>query len=375
MAAPAAAQTVYLAFGDSVTFGIGDTRKPPGYPPRLEALLKAEGENIEVRNLGFPGDATIEALSRIDSVLAMDGQCIIIMLGTNDVQAIASGQLSLETAIANLETIVRKSKARGFDVILATIIPRSKDATKDRNNFFSVAFTWRVRELAAALNVSLADPWERYDIANDPDSFETLFSTTNPNDTIGHPNGAGHKAIAKLMADVVQGRDTVPPVPGQIVPSIALNEIPRNSEISTAVYEHATSSGIDRPATQLLINGRVVSEQTEGSTRRKVTLSHKGKKELGCRTVLSVRSQDRADPPNVINRVLKVWDVQGLTVIVGDVDFDCRVDGFDLVSFAYRFGSMVGDERYLKLFDFNRDGRINGTDLSRLARNFGKKSN
>ena len=126
MAAPAAAQTVYLAFGDSITFGIGDTRKPPGYPPRLEALLKAEGENIEVRNLGFPGDATIEALSRIDSVLAMGGQCIIIMLGTNDVQAIASGQLSLETAIANLETIVRRSRARGFDVILATIIPRTK---------------------------------------------------------------------------------------------------------------------------------------------------------------------------------------------------------------------------------------------------------
>ena len=42
-ASPAAAQTpnVFVAFGDSITAGVGDSREPDeGYPTRLEALLR-----------------------------------------------------------------------------------------------------------------------------------------------------------------------------------------------------------------------------------------------------------------------------------------------------------------------------------------------
>ncbi|MFL6290955.1 MAG: lipase, partial [Thermoanaerobaculia bacterium] len=42
LAGSARAQTGYIAFGDSITFGVGDDplRTDKGYPPRLQALLQ-----------------------------------------------------------------------------------------------------------------------------------------------------------------------------------------------------------------------------------------------------------------------------------------------------------------------------------------------
>ena len=68
----AQAQLTYLAFGDSLTQGIGDDvdLEDKGYPPRLEQLLTAAGEEVVVLNRGRAGETTAEGLSRIDEVLA-----------------------------------------------------------------------------------------------------------------------------------------------------------------------------------------------------------------------------------------------------------------------------------------------------------------
>ncbi len=61
-------------------------------------------------------------------------------------------------------------------------------------------------------------------------------------------------------------------------------------------------------------------------------------------------------------------------MLQGDVDFDCRVDGFDLISLGRRFGIRRAHDLYLDRYDFNLDGRIDGEDLAILAKNFGRSS-
>ena len=48
----------YIAFGDSITEGVGDTKKLGGYPARLQTLLTERGQNALVINSGLPGETT-----------------------------------------------------------------------------------------------------------------------------------------------------------------------------------------------------------------------------------------------------------------------------------------------------------------------------
>lgn len=55
----------------------------------------------------------------------------------------------------------------------------------------------------------------------------------------------------------------------------------------------------------------------------------------------------------------------------GDVNRSGRVDGTDLVRLALAFGSKQGEERYRRSADINRDGIVDGFDLSILGEFFG----
>ncbi len=87
-----------------------------------------------------------------------------------------------------------------------------------------------------------------------------------------------------------------------------------------------------------------------------------------------MRSEDGAEPPNVRNRKIAEFDVADTRRLKGDVNGDCRVDGFDLGLLGLGFGSVRGELEYSRLADSNNDGKIDGEDLARLARNFGKDS-
>jgi hypothetical protein len=68
------------------------------------------------------------------------------------------------------------------------------------------------------------------------------------------------------------------------------------------------------------------------------------------------------------------YQVAGAQLLKGDVNGDCRVDGFDLGLLGPSFGSKRGDVNYSELADSNNDDSVDGEDLARLARNFGKNS-
>lgn len=120
---PAYAETTtILAFGDSLTAGLG-LADAESFPSQLEKRLKAEGRDVRVINAGVSGDTTSMGLARLDWVLAgAMPDLVILELGANDA---LRGQPP-EQARRNLEQIIQDLKARGIPILLAGMMaPRN----------------------------------------------------------------------------------------------------------------------------------------------------------------------------------------------------------------------------------------------------------
>jgi acyl-CoA thioesterase-1 len=364
----AAAQTTpttYVAFGDSITEGFGDNpnRAEQGWPPRLESLLQARGATAEVRNEGLGGETTQEGVSRINRVIQEGDDVLLLMEGTNDINA----RISNETIAFNLDRIAERAEARGLSVVHATIIPRLGSAAYDRTNQVTGAFNGMIRELAWAEERKLADP------------FEVLFHLT-PNFAqyyVGgsdklHPNAAGYDLIARVFADVLTNVDNVPPVTGLLEPRDDAQRVSPAAPVQIDLYDFG--AGIDVASVRLLINGTVVETPVTGGPR-KVEIRYTPQQPWRGVIKVGLRARDTATPPNQVEDMEVVQFVTaGTTFLNGDIDRDGRVDGVDLLAFAPTFGARRSDQRFRTFGDLNDDGLINGADLAILASNFGKSS-
>jgi acyl-CoA thioesterase-1 len=114
-AAPAlAGERVIVAFGDSLTAGLG-VPADQTYPARLGERLRREGYEYRVVNAGVSGDTTAGGLRRVDWALRLKPEIVILELGVNDA---LRGQ-SLGSVRANLEELVRRFQAAGARVLVA----------------------------------------------------------------------------------------------------------------------------------------------------------------------------------------------------------------------------------------------------------------
>lgn len=109
-----AAEPVIVAFGDSLTAGLGVT-PDESYPARLQARLRAEGYAYRVVNAGSSGDTTAGGLRRVDWALKNKPEIVIVALGANDG---LRGQ-NLASVRANLDAIVARFQKAGVRVLLA----------------------------------------------------------------------------------------------------------------------------------------------------------------------------------------------------------------------------------------------------------------
>lgn len=102
-----------VAFGDSLTAGY---RLAPNqaFPVRLQAALKARGHDVTVANAGVSGDTTAAGLARLDWAVPDDADAVIVELGAND----ALRGLDPAAARKNLDTILKRIKAKGADILL-----------------------------------------------------------------------------------------------------------------------------------------------------------------------------------------------------------------------------------------------------------------
>lgn len=367
---PAAGQTKYIAFGDSITNPGGDFDDPSlpcpeecGYPGRLEDLLQAAGVAAEVVNAGRGGERTTEALSRLNDVLDQEGgDVLLLMEGTNDV----SRDLSEETIRFNLDQMAQAAESRGMEAVHATVIPRVPDASLgDRENVVTQRLAWEIRDLAFQRGRDLADPFEVF--RSHPNPFAELYAPGA--DAVGHPNAQGFDLLAEIFFDVLTGVDSVPPVLGGFVPRDGATNVSPTVQVQLRLFDFG--AGIDFGATDLLIDGEAVGASRDGDSRR-VDLRYLPVEPFSGIVEVGYMTRDQASVRNERRRTVGTFTTRGADFVRGDVNQDGRVDGIDLIQLARHFGSRNGDSDYARFVDINQDDRVDGEDLAILASNFGQ---
>ena len=103
-----------IALGDSLTAGYG-VKEKESYPARLERRLHEAGYRWRVINAGISGERSGETLSRINRVLELRPDIVILEIGVND------GFQGIDPRLIekNIEETVRILEAQNVTVVLA----------------------------------------------------------------------------------------------------------------------------------------------------------------------------------------------------------------------------------------------------------------
>jgi len=110
----ASAALIIAAVGDSLTAGLG-VEESESYPALLEKRLKTEGYDVRVINAGVSGETSSGTLARIDWLLTLKPDVVILETGANDgLRGIDPGLLR-----GNLEKIVEMLQEKGIIVVFA----------------------------------------------------------------------------------------------------------------------------------------------------------------------------------------------------------------------------------------------------------------
>jgi acyl-CoA thioesterase-1 len=110
--APIAATTIAV-LGDSLGAGYG-LPETEAFPAVVEELLRERSHDVRVLNAGVSGDTTAGGLNRLDWILQLSPEILVVELGGNDA---LRGQ-PLDNIEANLRQIVRRARERGARVLL-----------------------------------------------------------------------------------------------------------------------------------------------------------------------------------------------------------------------------------------------------------------
>jgi acyl-CoA thioesterase I len=108
------ARPVIVAFGDSLTAGLGLPLNQ-AYPAQLERRLREAGFPHRVVNAGVSGDTTAGGVRRVDAVLAFHPSLVIVEFGAND----GLRGLPLTQTRTNLASILDRLRSSGVPVVLA----------------------------------------------------------------------------------------------------------------------------------------------------------------------------------------------------------------------------------------------------------------
>lgn len=175
---------VILAFGDSLTFGLGVAERE-SYPSRLQEILERNGYPHRVINAGVSGETTAGGLRRIGWLLRQDPEIVILELGAND----GLRGLPLPGMYSNLERIIKLCRERKVKVLLTGMrIPPNYGEAYTRQ--FEATF----RRLA-----------EQYKLNYMPFFLEGVAAKRELNQPDGlHPLGPGYRVVAEKVWKFLQ---------------------------------------------------------------------------------------------------------------------------------------------------------------------------
>jgi len=186
-----------VCLGDSVTGVYYHTGGRRAYPEMVQVALTRLYPNapVEVFNAGISGNTTVDGLNRLDSdVLAHKPHLVTVMFGLNDMT-----RVPLEEFEANLAAIIRRCREAGAEVMLCT--PNSVFETPERPIAKLMEYVDGVRRTCEQEHTPLVDCYAAYEAVRSEDPFKWLMMMS---DEI-HPNMAGHKLLAEIIAEAVSG--------------------------------------------------------------------------------------------------------------------------------------------------------------------------
>jgi acyl-CoA thioesterase-1 len=171
----AAYQGTIVAMGDSLTAGLG-VNENDAYPAQLERKLQAAGLYWRVVNAGIIGETSSGALSRINWVLKLKPDIVILETGAND------GLRGVDPRVTqrNIDEMLSILKKKNVLVVLAGM-----RMLRNLGAEYTDAFQAIYPRLAAKHNVTLV-PFFLQGVAGE--------SSLNQNDGI-HPTAEGYRVI------------------------------------------------------------------------------------------------------------------------------------------------------------------------------------
>ncbi len=181
---------VIVAFGDSLTAGLGVTAQE-AYPALLSKKLKKAGYSFEVINAGLSGETTAGGVRRIGWVLRNHPDIVILELGAND----GLRGLSLFEMEKNLTKIIKRLQKEKIKVILAGMkIP------PNYGKRYTSAFEAVYPSLAKRFNLILI-PFFLDGVASIP--------ALNQADGI-HPTARGYTVVIEQIWPIIEAAITSP---------------------------------------------------------------------------------------------------------------------------------------------------------------------
>jgi acyl-CoA thioesterase-1 len=175
---------IIVAMGDSLTAGLG-VAPSDSYPAQLEKLLADRGLNYQVVNAGISGETSSGAKARVDWVLKLNPDIVILETGAND------GLRGIDPKLVeeNIEQIIVRLEQEKVTVVLTGMMMLT-----NLGKTYVTSFNDLYPRLARRHEVVFM-PFFLKDVAAEP--------SNNQADGI-HPNPAGYEIIAANLLPYVE---------------------------------------------------------------------------------------------------------------------------------------------------------------------------
>lgn len=207
-----------LIFGDSITYGVLDTKG--GWVARLkefvdekivESATSGKGEYYRaVYNLGVPGDKTedllkrinVEAASRLDEPEYNIETRIVFAIGTNDSQWLFNEnkpRVPIEEFESNLNRLIGEARKYAKEIIFVGLLPVDQSKTdptfwnplKSYRNELIKEYDGVIKKVAEENNFGFVELFDRVSQMDYPKLFPDGL----------HPNNEGHEVVSKIVRD------------------------------------------------------------------------------------------------------------------------------------------------------------------------------
>jgi acyl-CoA thioesterase-1 len=175
---------VIVCMGDSLTAGYR-VDESEAYPALLAAMLARDGLPYEVVNAGVSGETSSGALARLDWVLTLAPDIVILETGAND------GLRGVDPALTrrNIDAMVTRLKSEGVVVVLAGM-----EMVRNLGPVFTEAFRAIYPDIAASHGL-IRMPFFLEGVAGNP--------RLNQPDGI-HPTAEGYRIVAANLYPYVR---------------------------------------------------------------------------------------------------------------------------------------------------------------------------